>query len=84
MQPLVGAWSGEIVAVAGARGSNIKDDDGLGGEVFVRTDVLFTHFPPTGHLDDGGKFVRSWRAEIWRARPTVVVYGHIDASKGKE
>ncbi|EEY19833.1 conserved hypothetical protein, partial [Verticillium alfalfae VaMs.102] len=49
-----------------------------------RTDVLLVHGPPRAHLDDGGKGCDQLLAELWRARPAVVVFGHIHAGRGIE
>jgi Icc-related predicted phosphoesterase len=50
----------------------------------VGTDVMLVHGPPKGHLDDGGKGCEKLLAELWRARPKVVVCGHIHAGRGEE
>ncbi|KAF3344930.1 hypothetical protein VD0002_g7523 [Verticillium dahliae] len=49
-----------------------------------RTDVLLVHGPPRAHLDDGGKGCDQLLDELWRARPTMVVFGHIHAGRGIE
>ncbi|KAK3307136.1 Metallo-dependent phosphatase-like protein [Chaetomium strumarium] len=36
------------------------------------TDILLTHGPPKGYLDDGGKGCPSLLAELWRSRPKLV------------
>ncbi|KAL8945487.1 MAG: hypothetical protein Q9183_008077, partial [Haloplaca sp. 2 TL-2023] len=50
------------------------------------TDILITHGPPRGHLD--GMVKKSGCAflarEIARARPRLVVFGHIHVGRGKE
>lgn len=48
------------------------------------TDILLVHGPPLGHLDDGGKGCAGLLAEMWRAKPTAVVCGHIHAGRGEE
>lgn len=47
------------------------------------TDILLTHGPPRGHLDQG-KGCPQLLKEIWRARPKLVVFGHIHAGHGVE
>nr|POF02283.1 putative rhamnogalacturonate lyase c [Quercus suber] len=53
------------------------------GRVPADTDILVTHGPPALHLD-GGKGCRSLLAELWRARPALVVFGHIHQARGRE
>ena len=48
------------------------------------TDVVVVHGPPKGHLDDGGKGCGILLKELWRARPRVVVCGHIHAGRGEQ
>ena len=48
------------------------------------TDILLTHGPPTGHLDDGGKGNYCLLKELRRVRPKVVVFGHIHPGHGRE
>ncbi|SPO02307.1 uncharacterized protein DNG_04980 [Cephalotrichum gorgonifer] len=48
------------------------------------TEVLLTHGPPRGHLDEGGKGCPQLLREIWRARPRLVVFGHIHPGHGTE
>lgn len=48
------------------------------------TDVVLVHGPPITHLDDGGKGCKRLLAELWRARPKVVVCGHIHSGRGIE
>jgi hypothetical protein len=55
----------------------------LGGKVFARTDVLFTHGSLARHLDVGRKGCEKLRTEIWKARSMVVVCGHIDVGRGR-
>lgn len=53
------------------------------GRVPTGTDILVTHGPPALHLD-GNKGCRSLLQELWRARPTLVVFGHIHHARGYE
>lgn len=48
------------------------------------TDILLVHGPPKGHLDHGGNGCGELLAEVWRARPKIVVCGHIHAGRGEE
>lgn len=48
------------------------------------TDVLLTHGPPKGYLDLGGKGCPYLTREVSRARPRLVVFGHIHAGRGQE
>ncbi|KAL1868551.1 hypothetical protein VTK73DRAFT_3607 [Phialemonium thermophilum] len=54
------------------------------GAVPPNTDILLTHGPPKGHLDDGGKGCPQLLQEIWRTRPRLVVFGHIHPGHGIE
>lgn len=47
------------------------------------TDILLTHGPPMGHLDEGNGCPQLLR-EIGRARPRLVVSGHIHSGHGVE
>lgn len=55
-----------------------------GGTVPADADVVLVHGPPAGHVDDGGKGCPDLLAELWRARPRVVVCGHIHAGRGHQ
>lgn len=46
------------------------------------TDILLTHGPPALHLDQG-KGCKHLLKEIWRARPKLVVFGHIHLGRGE-
>ena len=48
------------------------------------TDILLTHGPPAGHLDDGGKGSCYLLKDLQRVRPKLVVFGHIHAGHGRE
>lgn len=50
----------------------------------LETDILLTHGPPKGHLDQEGKGRAQLLREIWRVRPKVVVFGHIHDGHGRE
>ncbi|EGX95292.1 phosphoesterase, putative [Cordyceps militaris CM01] len=54
------------------------------GMVSEDVDVLLTHGPPRGHLDDGGKGCPQLTQEILRVRPKLVVFGHIHVGHGEE
>jgi calcineurin-like phosphoesterase family protein len=54
------------------------------GSVPPGTDILLTHGPPRGHLDLEGKGCPQLLREIWRARPRLVVFGHIHGGYGRE
>ncbi|KAF2205487.1 putative phosphoesterase [Delitschia confertaspora ATCC 74209] len=49
----------------------------------IDTDILITHGPPKGHLEDayhnGCKFLLD---EVWRKKPTLHVFGHIHVGYG--
>jgi hypothetical protein len=47
-------------------------------------DVLLTHGPPLGHLDLDGQGNGFLLRELWRARPRLVVCGHIQQGRGRE
>jgi hypothetical protein len=48
------------------------------------TDILLTHGPPKGHLDNGGKGCPQLLRELSRERPRLVVFGHIHIGRGVE
>ncbi|OAA59609.1 Metallophosphoesterase domain protein [Niveomyces insectorum RCEF 264] len=48
------------------------------------TDIVLVHGPPKGHCDLGGKGCPQLLREIRRARPALVVCGHIHAAHGRE
>lgn len=48
------------------------------------TDVLLTHGPPKGHLDQESKGCPQLLKEIWRVRPNLVVFGHIHDGHGQQ
>lgn len=50
----------------------------------ANTDILVTHGPPKGHLDLGGKGCPQLLQEIRRARPRLVVFGHIHEGHGED
>ncbi|XWW99982.1 hypothetical protein V2A60_007998 [Cordyceps javanica] len=47
-------------------------------------DILLTHGPPKGLLDDGGRGCPQLREEILRARPKLVVFGHMHGGRGRD
>lgn len=48
------------------------------------SDILLTHGPPKGHLDDGGKGCPQLLKDVCRARPRLAVFGHIHPGHGVE
>ncbi|KAF4994792.1 hypothetical protein FDECE_12997 [Fusarium decemcellulare] len=54
------------------------------GAVPDDTDILLTHGPPKGHLDNKGKGCPQLLKEICRVRPRMVVFGHIHVGAGVE
>ena len=48
------------------------------------TDIVITHGPPKGHLDDTGLGCRFLLKEIWRVQPRLLVCGHIHGGRGRE
>ncbi|WYZ37610.1 hypothetical protein EsH8_II_001116 [Colletotrichum jinshuiense] len=56
------------------------------GAVPPETDVLVTHAPPKGHMDDprGNWGCELLLAEVWRARPRLHVFGHVHCGHGRE
>ncbi|OAL47818.1 Metallo-dependent phosphatase [Pyrenochaeta sp. DS3sAY3a] len=48
------------------------------------TDILITHGPAKGHLDDGGKGCAHLNAEMWRVKPSLHICGHIHSARGVE
>ena len=62
-----------------------RNEDFWKGKISDRTDILLTHGPPWRHLDGGlhaGSI--SLAKEVARARPRLVVFGHIHAGYGQE
>jgi predicted phosphodiesterase len=53
------------------------------GVVPPDTDILLTHGPPAGHLDDDGKSCKMLLRELWRLQPRLVVFGHIHPGRGE-
>jgi len=47
-------------------------------------DILLTHGPPRGHLDQEGKGCEWLARELWLKRPSLVVFGHIHGGNGIE
>ncbi|KAK8151012.1 hypothetical protein G3M48_000039 [Beauveria asiatica] len=55
------------------------------GSVPQGVDIVLTHGPPRGLLDDGtGRGCPQLRDEIARAKPKLVVFGHIHAGRGRD
>jgi predicted phosphodiesterase len=54
------------------------------GTIPQETDVLLTHGPPKGHLDQQGKGCGWLGRELWRTKPRLVVFGHIHEGRGRE
>ncbi|KAF9054543.1 metallophosphoesterase domain-containing protein 1 [Panaeolus papilionaceus] len=48
------------------------------------TDVLVTHGPPFGHLDQEGMGCYPLLKALWRVQPKAHIFGHIHASRGIE
>lgn len=59
------------------------DQDIWTGRVPDDTDILLTHGPPRGYLDDGGKGCAKLLGEMRRTRPRLVVFGHIHRGRGE-
>lgn len=53
------------------------------GKIPSETDILVAHGPSAAHLDHG-KECQYLLNEIWRAQPSLVVFGHIHAAHGTE
>ncbi|WOO82728.1 putative rhamnogalacturonate lyase C [Vanrija pseudolonga] len=60
-----------------------RKEDTWRNTVPAGTDVLLSHGPPLGHLDDGKGSPWLLR-ELRRARPRLLVFGHIHESRGTE
>ena len=54
------------------------------GVIPEETDILVTHGPPEGYLDDGGKGNYKLSHELRRARPRLTIFGHIHAGHGRQ
>ncbi|KAH0444651.1 phosphoric ester hydrolase [Colletotrichum kahawae] len=60
--------------------------DPWAGTVPAGTDVLVTHAPPKGHMDDprGNWGCEMLLRELWRVRPRLHVFGHVHCGHGVE
>lgn len=47
-------------------------------------DIVLTHGPPKGHLDDQDRGCPQLLKEISRTRPKLVVFGHIHVARGRD
>lgn len=47
-------------------------------------DIVLTHGPPRGFLDQDGKGCPQLTREVWRAKPRPVVFGNIHEGHGQE
>ncbi|TQN69700.1 putative rhamnogalacturonate lyase C [Colletotrichum shisoi] len=76
--PRYGAWAFQY--------PRSPDEDPWAGAVPASTDVLVTHGPPKGHMDDprGGWGCELLLRELWRARPRLHVFGHVHCGHGRE
>ncbi|KAL9113511.1 MAG: hypothetical protein Q9227_002248 [Pyrenula ochraceoflavens] len=61
-----------------------RDVDTWKGQIPKGTDILLTHGPPWGHLDGLRYGCQYLAREIARARPRLVVFGHIHVGAGRE
>lgn len=59
------------------------DEDVWANTVPNGIDILLAHGPPAAYLDNG-KGCRHLLKEIWRARPKLLVFGHIHDGRGEE
>ncbi len=62
-------------------------NDVWSGFIPLNTDILLTHGPPWGHLDNRGikkSGCSSLAKEVARVRPQLVVFGHIHVGYGQE
>ncbi|KAH7359551.1 Metallo-dependent phosphatase-like protein [Pyrenochaeta sp. MPI-SDFR-AT-0127] len=48
------------------------------------TDILISHGPAKGHVDDNGKGCSHLNRELWRVRPRLHVCGHIHRARSVE
>ncbi|KAF9878495.1 calcineurin-like phosphoesterase [Colletotrichum karsti] len=56
------------------------------GDVPAGTDIMVTHAPPKGHMDDpkGHWGCEKLLEEVWRVRPRLHVFGHVHCGRGVE
>jgi predicted phosphodiesterase len=59
------------------------DEDDWTNTIPDGTNILLTHGPPAVHFDEG-KGCEHLLKEIWRARPDLLVFGHIHDGRGEE
>ncbi|RSL88716.1 hypothetical protein CEP52_015126 [Fusarium oligoseptatum] len=69
-----GTWAFQYPPIRQVWAGTVPDD----------TDILLTHGPPRGHLDNGGKGCPQLLKEVCRVRPRLVVFGHIHVGAGQE
>ncbi|OHF02445.1 metallophosphoesterase domain-containing protein [Colletotrichum orchidophilum] len=87
--PRHGTWAFQYPRSASApRPNDVDDDDDdpWRGAVPAGTDILVTHAPPKGHMDDprGNWGCEMLLREVWRARPRLHVFGHVHCGHGRE
>lgn len=58
------------------------DDDVWANSVPEGTDIFLAHGPPAVYLDEG-KGCKYLLKELWRAKPKLVVFGHIHGARGE-
>ncbi|KXH60858.1 metallophosphoesterase domain-containing protein [Colletotrichum nymphaeae SA-01] len=65
---------------------NDTSGDPWRGTIPPGTDILLTHAPPKGHMDDPRGYwgCEMLLAEVWRARPRLHVFGHVHCGRGRE
>ncbi|KAI9712941.1 MAG: hypothetical protein M1828_001500 [Chrysothrix sp. TS-e1954] len=87
--PWFGTWAFQVPPIrdvwSGRLGTNTSPSKVVAGsKAQRRPDILLTHGPPKPHLDQDGKGCGFLAREVARARPKLVVFGHIHPGYGEE
>lgn len=59
-----------------------EDAQDLWAQIPADTDILITHGPPLGYMDEDGFGCEELRRALWRVRPLAHIFGHIHEGHG--
>ncbi|KAI0471960.1 calcineurin-like phosphoesterase [Xylariaceae sp. FL0804] len=94
-----GNWAFQYGGDGDGDGGATNDASGVGGggrradelwsEIPLDADVVITHGPPRGHLDErgdrrGAAGCEALRRALWRVRPRLALCGHVHDGRGAE
>jgi len=74
LTPQYGTWAFQYLPIRDVWKDRVPKD----------VDILMTHGPPKGHLDNDGAGCPFLLQEIHRVKPRLAVFGHIHAGRGQE